>query len=130
MLGHIDEAILELDDIDMQITGYRMQLNAVSDDISYIESQNRGLQVQTSNQQALLDELRQLLVSGLLGAADASKSSKSRRMICGYSRRNPLAPLAGFTRSSSRRRHYTKRYRPVWIRVSSKSTSIADFSQR
>ncbi|WWD22409.1 hypothetical protein CI109_106900 [Kwoniella shandongensis] len=61
VLGHIDEALLELDDIDMQITGYRMQLNAVSDDISYIESQNRGLQVQTSNQQALLNELRQLL---------------------------------------------------------------------
>jgi hypothetical protein len=36
---------------------------AVSDDISYIESQNRGLQVQTSNQKALLDELQQLLVS-------------------------------------------------------------------
>ena len=61
VLGHIDEALLELDDIDMQITGYRMQLNAVSEDISYVESQNRGLQVQTSNQQALLDELRQLL---------------------------------------------------------------------
>jgi hypothetical protein len=38
---------------------------AVSDDISYIESQNRGLQVQTSNQQALLTELRQLLVGPL-----------------------------------------------------------------
>ncbi|WWC85953.1 uncharacterized protein L201_000823 [Kwoniella dendrophila CBS 6074] len=61
VLGHIDEALLELDDIDLQITGYKMQLNAVSDDISFIESQNRGLQVQTSNQQALLDELRQLL---------------------------------------------------------------------
>ncbi|KAK4686866.1 exocyst complex component 1, partial [Tremellales sp. Uapishka_1] len=61
VLGHIDEALLELEDIDMQITGYKMQLNAVSDDISYIESQNRGLQVQTSNQQALLDEIRQLL---------------------------------------------------------------------
>jgi hypothetical protein len=77
-LGHIDEALTELDDIDVQITGYRMQLNvsrhhdlssllahdqAVSEDISFIESQNRGLQVQTSNQQALLDELTQLLVS-------------------------------------------------------------------
>nr|XP_019014642.1 exocyst protein [Kwoniella pini CBS 10737]OCF53423.1 exocyst protein [Kwoniella pini CBS 10737] len=61
VLGHIDEALLELDDIDLQITGYKMQLNAVSDDISFIESQNRGLQVQTSNQQALLNELRQLL---------------------------------------------------------------------
>ncbi|ORX34673.1 exocyst complex component Sec3-domain-containing protein [Kockovaella imperatae] len=61
VLGHIDEALQELDDIDMQITGYRMQLNAVTEDISFIESQNRGLQVQTSNQHALLDELRQLL---------------------------------------------------------------------
>ncbi|ORY34282.1 exocyst complex component Sec3-domain-containing protein [Naematelia encephala] len=61
VLGHIDEALLELDDIDMQISGYRMQLNAVSEDISYIESQNRGLQVQTSNQQALLNEMKQLL---------------------------------------------------------------------
>ncbi|WWC99370.1 hypothetical protein V866_006271 [Kwoniella sp. B9012] len=61
VLGHIDEALLELDDIDLQITGYKMQLNAVSDDISFIESQNRGLQVQTSNQQALLNEIRQLL---------------------------------------------------------------------
>jgi archaellum component FlaC len=61
VLGHIDEALLELDEIDAQITGYRMQLNAVTDDISFIESQNRGLQVQTSNQKALLDELQQLL---------------------------------------------------------------------
>ncbi|KAL7418847.1 hypothetical protein Q5752_006531 [Cryptotrichosporon argae] len=61
VLSHFDEALTELDDIDAQITGYRMQLNAVSDDIAYIESQNRGLQVQTSNQHKLLNELRQLL---------------------------------------------------------------------
>lgn len=61
VLGHIDEALAELEDIDLQITGYKMQLNAVSDDISYIESQNRGLQVQTSNQQALLNEIRQII---------------------------------------------------------------------
>jgi Exocyst complex component Sec3, coiled-coil len=35
---------------------------AVSDDISYIQSQNRGLQVQTQNQKSLLTELEQLLV--------------------------------------------------------------------
>jgi len=27
VLGQIDEALLELEDIDVQITGYRMQLN-------------------------------------------------------------------------------------------------------
>jgi hypothetical protein len=36
---------------------------AVSDDISFIQSQNRGLQVQTQNQQMLLTELENLLVS-------------------------------------------------------------------
>lgn len=40
----------------------RCPSQAVSDDISYIESQNRGLQVQTSNQKALLAELENLLV--------------------------------------------------------------------
>lgn len=34
----------------------------MSDDIDHIESQNKGLQVQTSNQRALLAELDQLLV--------------------------------------------------------------------
>jgi hypothetical protein len=29
-LGHIDEALLEMDEIDAQITGYRMQLKVGS----------------------------------------------------------------------------------------------------
>lgn len=35
----------------------------MTDDIGHIESQNRGLQVQTSNQRALLSELDKLMVS-------------------------------------------------------------------
>lgn len=35
---------------------------AVGDDISFIQSQRRGLQVQTQNQRALLTELENLLV--------------------------------------------------------------------
>lgn len=34
----------------------------MTDDIAHIESQNRGLQVQTSNQRALLAELDKLMV--------------------------------------------------------------------
>lgn len=34
----------------------------MTDDIAHIESQNRGLQVQTSNQRALLSELDKLMV--------------------------------------------------------------------
>ena len=39
-----------------------LKLQTVSDDIQYIQSQNRGLQVQTQNQRALLQELENLLV--------------------------------------------------------------------
>ena len=63
------------------------ELQAVSEDISFIESQNRGLQVQTSNQQALLDELRQLLVGRALTyfvsvLTRRSKSLRYRKRIC------------------------------------------------
>jgi exocyst complex component 1 len=34
----------------------------MGDDIHHIESQNRGLQVQTANQKALLSELDRLIV--------------------------------------------------------------------
>ena len=37
-------------------------MKAVGDDIAHIQSQRRGLQVQTQNQKALLDELEKLLV--------------------------------------------------------------------
>jgi hypothetical protein len=85
VIDSIDDVIAQLDTIDAKIASYKIQLNvrplcrwpgrafataadhrpylqAVSDDISYIESQNRGLQVQTSNQKALLAELENLLV--------------------------------------------------------------------
>ena len=38
---------------------------AVNEDISFIQSQNRGLQVTTQNQRALLSELEQLLVCSI-----------------------------------------------------------------
>ena len=82
VLKYVDDAIHELDGMDMLVSSYKIHLNvrsfsfvfalfssmtsqAVSDDISYIQSQNRGLQVQTQNQKALLTELEQLLVRNL-----------------------------------------------------------------
>lgn len=92
VIDSIDDVISQLDTMDAKISSYKIQLNvsllhacsslvrplltaacasllfalqAVSDDISYIESQNRGLQVQTSNQKALLGELENLLVRPL-----------------------------------------------------------------
>ncbi|KAI3622586.1 exocyst protein [Moniliophthora roreri] len=61
VLEYMDKAIAELDNIAGLVSSYKIHLNAVSDDISYIQSQNRGLQVQTQNQRALLGELENLL---------------------------------------------------------------------
>ncbi|OCH94698.1 hypothetical protein OBBRIDRAFT_769029 [Obba rivulosa] len=61
VLKYLDDAITELDSMDSIVSSYKIHLNAVSDDIAYIQSQNRGLQVQTQNQRALLDELEDLL---------------------------------------------------------------------
>ncbi|KAK0198289.1 exocyst complex component Sec3-domain-containing protein [Armillaria mellea] len=61
VLKYMDEAITELDSMGSLIQSYKIHLNAVGDDISYIQSQNRGLQVQTQNQYALLAELENLL---------------------------------------------------------------------
>jgi len=57
----LDEAILEVDGMDSLISSYKIHLNAVSDDITFIQSQRRGLQVQTQNQRALLTEVENLL---------------------------------------------------------------------
>ncbi|KAG8738462.1 hypothetical protein FRC10_006808 [Ceratobasidium sp. 414] len=62
VLKFIDDALGELNDMDSMISSYKVHLNAVGDDISYIQGQNRGLQVQNQNQRALLNEIEQLLV--------------------------------------------------------------------
>ncbi|KAG6854241.1 hypothetical protein C0991_009259 [Blastosporella zonata] len=61
VLKYLDEAVSELDNMDSLVSSYKIHLNTVSDDILYIQSQNRGLQVQTQNQRALLAELENLL---------------------------------------------------------------------
>jgi hypothetical protein len=78
-MKYMDEALSELDNMDSLISSYKIHLNvslkiksfssvctqpfqAVGDDILYIQSQNRGLQVQNQNQKALLSELQNLLV--------------------------------------------------------------------
>ncbi|KAI9513060.1 exocyst complex component sec3 subunit [Russula earlei] len=55
VLKFLDEAIVELDNMESLVS------SAVDEDISFIQSQNRGLQVQTQNQRSLLKELEQLL---------------------------------------------------------------------
>ncbi|GAA5882579.1 hypothetical protein JCM16303_002054 [Sporobolomyces ruberrimus] len=61
VIKHLDDALGDLERMDLLIGLYKTQLNLVTDDIGHIESQNRGLQVQTSNQRALLSELDKLM---------------------------------------------------------------------
>ncbi|KAF4605051.1 hypothetical protein EYR40_003834 [Pleurotus pulmonarius] len=61
VVKYMDDALTELDAMDSLLSSYKIHLNAVGDDISYIQSQGRGLQVQTQNQRALLGELETLV---------------------------------------------------------------------
>ncbi|GAA5999358.1 uncharacterized protein JCM10292_001230 [Rhodotorula paludigena] len=61
VIKQLDDALAELDKMDLMMGLYKTQLNLMTDDIAHIESQNRGLQVQTSNQRALLSELDNLM---------------------------------------------------------------------
>ncbi len=61
VVKHMEEALADLDMMDSMIAGFKVQLNARADDISHIESQNRGLQVQTSNQRTLMGEIENLI---------------------------------------------------------------------
>ncbi|KAL8293183.1 hypothetical protein RQP46_000877 [Phenoliferia psychrophenolica] len=70
VIKHLDDALAELDKMDLLIGMYKSQLNLMSDDIAHIESQNRGLQVQTSNQRMLLSELDNLMETIHIPASD------------------------------------------------------------
>ncbi|CAG8586488.1 15863_t:CDS:10, partial [Cetraspora pellucida] len=62
VIEQIEKAINELDNMDSWLSIYTAELNSMGDeDIHHIESQNRGLQVQTANQKALLSELDRLI---------------------------------------------------------------------
>lgn len=61
VVKHMEEALADLDMLDSMIAGFKVSLNARADDISHIESQNRGLQVQTSNQRTLMAEIENLI---------------------------------------------------------------------
>lgn len=63
VVKHLDEALAQLDSMDSMMGAFKVQLNARADDISHIESQNRGLQVQTSNQRTLATEIEKLLAT-------------------------------------------------------------------
>ncbi|EGG07394.1 uncharacterized protein MELLADRAFT_85837 [Melampsora larici-populina 98AG31] len=57
----LDDGLAQLDKMEAMLSLYRTQLNLVSDEVTHIEGQNRGLQVQISNQRLLLEEIKELM---------------------------------------------------------------------
>ncbi|KAL2868868.1 GTP-Rho binding exocyst subunit SEC3 [Aspergillus lucknowensis] len=57
----IDKVIEECEELDNLLTLYSHELGTLRDDVSYIETQSQGLQVQTANQKLLHSELQNLL---------------------------------------------------------------------
>lgn len=59
--GLLDKAIAECDELEGLLTLYSVELGSLSEDISFIEAQSQGLQVQSANQQLLHTELTGLI---------------------------------------------------------------------
>ncbi|PWN50662.1 hypothetical protein IE53DRAFT_362197 [Violaceomyces palustris] len=78
VVEQMEQALLQLDMMDSMIAGFKAQLNARADDISHIESQNRGLQVQTSNQRLLAAEIENLINTINVDEAALHKLSAGR----------------------------------------------------
>ncbi|CCX14306.1 exocyst complex component Sec3-domain-containing protein [Pyronema domesticum] len=57
----LDKAIQECEEMDGLLTLYAVELSSLNDDITHIENQSQGLQLQTANQKTLQKELQTLL---------------------------------------------------------------------
>ncbi|KAJ6129987.1 hypothetical protein N7512_002767 [Penicillium capsulatum] len=66
----IDKTIEECEELDGLLTLYSHELNTLHEDVSYIEAQSQGLQVQTANQKLLQNELQNLLRTLSISTSD------------------------------------------------------------
>lgn len=57
----LDTAIAQCDELDAILTFFSVELGGLGSDIDYIESQGHGLQVQTTNQKILWEELNSII---------------------------------------------------------------------
>jgi len=60
-ISKLDNGIKQCEELDEMLTLYLVELQALSDDVNFIESENRGLHVRTANERALEKELSELL---------------------------------------------------------------------
>ena len=61
LMAKLDRGIAQCDDMANLLTIYDFELASCEPDIRHIESQNKGLQVQTANQKALITEINKVL---------------------------------------------------------------------
>ncbi|THC99407.1 hypothetical protein EYZ11_001131 [Aspergillus tanneri] len=66
----IDKTVEECEELDNLLTLYSHELNTLHEDVSYIETQSQGLQVQTANQKLLHNELQNLLKTLSISSTD------------------------------------------------------------
>ena len=60
-VARLDDGIKQCEELDEMLTLYLVELQALADDVNFIESENRGLHVRTANERALEKELSDLL---------------------------------------------------------------------
>ena len=60
-VARLDDGIKQCEELDEMLTLYLVELQALADDVNFIESENRGLHVRTANERALEKELSELL---------------------------------------------------------------------
>ncbi|KAJ5278869.1 hypothetical protein N7478_004241 [Penicillium angulare] len=68
----IDRTIEECEELEGLLTLYSHELNTLHEDVSYIEAQSQGLQVQTANQKLLQTELQNLLKTLSISTSELS----------------------------------------------------------
>ncbi|KAF4216436.1 hypothetical protein CNMCM5878_007095 [Aspergillus fumigatiaffinis] len=73
----IDKTIEECEELDGLLTLYSHELNTLHEDVSYIETQSQGLQVQTANQKLLHNELQNLLKTLSISVVDLQPLKES-----------------------------------------------------
>lgn len=60
-VARLDDGIKQCEELDEMLTLYLVELQALADDVNFIESENRGLHVRTANERSLEKELSELL---------------------------------------------------------------------
>lgn len=70
VMRKLDESIAQCDDMANLLTIYEFELATVAEHIQHIEGQSHGLQVQTANQLALVDEITNVLTKITISETD------------------------------------------------------------